>query len=164
MKKIEKQKYILKVMVSALNEIISKGCIDLDGKSQTEDTDKQTGYIETVIFDKPTIINWKDAGYDELRISVWWDYTPELIPERKKYALSLCNQLTPKPQANARYYRYILGACGSCYLERRTGKFIIGDENNQFFDMYVREDSERLLKNAELAEPKGYQTHGWIKE
>ncbi len=30
--------------------------------------------------------------------------------------------------------------------------------------MYVREDSERLLKNAELAEPKGYQTHGWIKE
>lgn len=164
MKKSVKQEYILKLIIIALNEAINKGCIDLNGRSADSLTDNKKGHYELTILDKRTIINWFDIGYDELRVSVWWDYKPELMPTWRNQYLNELEPFTSRPQVPNRFFRYILGACGSCHLERRTGKFIIGDENNQFFDVYVREDSERLLKNAELAEPKGYQTHGWIKE
>ncbi|WP_275346951.1 hypothetical protein [Xenorhabdus bovienii] len=164
MKKSEKQKYILKLMVIALNDAIKKERIDLNGRSENKQQEKKYRYQELVIAGRRTIINWLDAGHDELRISVWWDYQPEMMPTWRKQYIYDCEPTTATPQVARRFFRHILGACGSCYLERKTGKFFIGDEGNQFLDVYVNEDSVSYLNSIPAEEPQGYSTHGWIKE
>ncbi len=39
---------------------------------------------------------------------------------------------TATPSVHRKYFRHILGACGSCYFERQAGKFILGEEGDQF--------------------------------
>ncbi|VEA68199.1 Uncharacterised protein [Serratia plymuthica] len=160
MTKAEKQKCILKLMVIALNKAISAGVIDLNGKSGEIN---KRGHIETDIGGLPTVINWFDAGYDELRVTVWWDYRPDLMPTwRKKHI----GRLAPGtvPNVARRFFGYILGACGSCYLERKTGKFIVGEAGNQFFDLYVREHSVYDLNSIVSEQPAGYETSGRTRE
>ena len=164
MEKSIKQECLLKLMIIALNEAINKGYIDLYGRSASPLIEGKNGYLELTVLEKRTVLNWCDAGYEELRVSVWWDYTPELMPTEGNRYLKELKVSTPKPSVPHRFYGFILGACGSCYLERRTRKCIIGDMGKQFFDVYMREGSERILKNVELVEPNGYQTNGWIKE
>lgn len=155
---------LIKLMIIALNESINKGYIDLYGGSASPLIEGKNGCFELTVLEKSTVLNWCDAGYEELRVSVLWDYTPELMRTEGNRYLKELKASTPKPSVTHRFYGFILGARGSCYLERRTGKFIIGDKGKQFFDVDVREGSERILKNVELVEPDGYQTNGWIKE
>lgn len=161
-RKAEKQKLIQKIMICALNEAIRRGAIDLNGKSVDCSEERKSGYIDTTIGDKRTIINWFDAGYDELRISVWWDYRPELSMV-KRYPVRE-NFLGTKPQVQGRPFYKFIGACGSCYLERRTGKFITGDAGNQFFDVYVREWSVPDIGGLPSVQPSGYETSGRVSE
>lgn len=156
MTKAEKQRHVLKLMVIALNEAIGNGVIDLHGTSG--DVSKR-GHIETNIGGLPAVINWSDAGYDELRVTVWWDYRPDLMPtwRRKHIGRFAPGRL---PNVARRFFSHILGACGSCHLEWRTGKFIVGDEGNQFFDVYVRECSAYLIDNIQQQMPQGYALYG----
>lgn len=157
MTKSEKQSYILKLMVIAINEAIKKGAITLEANP---DGDKR-GHMMMDIAGRRSVLNWFDAGYEELRISLWWHYTPEMMPTyRKKW---LGEPDSPTPGINRRFFRNILGACGTCYLERKTGKFIIGDSGSQFSSCYVREDSAPELDKIAAEEPAGYKTHGWIQ-
>lgn len=161
MTKSEKQRHILKLMVIALNEVITLGVINLDGKSAEMTDEEKSGYAEISIGGRPSIINWYDAGYDELRVSVWWDYQPECMPTwRKNHINKWLVGLVPETSRS--YFRHILGACGSCYLERQTGKFIVGEEGNQFFSVYVREDTTQHLTRIEAVQPLGYLTSGHI--
>ncbi|EHP3460981.1 hypothetical protein KO578_005238, partial [Escherichia coli] len=64
----EQEEILMKPMVIALNAAIRAGRINLNGKS--EDTDSK-GFMRTDIDGMPTVINWTDNGYDELRVSVW---------------------------------------------------------------------------------------------
>lgn len=158
MKKADSQRIILKLMVIALNEVVRKGIINLNDVSvDTADKHKR---VTMLIAGKPTILNWFDAGYDELRVSVWWDYQPELMPTWRKKHLS--EPVSATPSVNRKYFRHILGLCGSCYLERRTGKFIIGEEGSQFFSTYVREESVYALEQIRHESPAGYDTHGRV--
>ncbi|HGW6106098.1 TPA: hypothetical protein ACNIQM_004296 [Citrobacter werkmanii] len=158
MTKYEKQKHLQKLMVIALNHAINAGAIDLDGKS---DETKRRSRLEFTIGDRPTVINWFDAGYDELRVSVWWDYRPDLMPTwRNKHIGRFI--FGTSPGVSRRFFNHILGACGSCYLERRTGKFIIGDEGNQFFDMYVRENTVHVISQIPDEKPQGYELSGLV--
>ncbi|AAS63131.1 hypothetical protein CQP30_04775 [Yersinia pestis] len=69
---------------------------------------------------------------------------------------------TATPSVHRKYFRHILGACGSCYFERQAGKFILGEEGDQFFSAYVREDSAYRIERMESESPLGYQTSGAI--
>ncbi|WP_314139856.1 hypothetical protein [Buttiauxella noackiae] len=160
--KADKQRFILKLMVIALNESIKSGDIDLNGKSDDRPRNEKHGFRKIVIADRPTIINWFDAGYDELRVSVWWDYQPELMPQPHRTWLEGAEPLTSTPQTPRGHYRHFIGACGSCYLERRTGKFITGEEYRQFFDVYIREASLYQLQKIPGELPAGYATHGSV--
>ena len=159
MTKSEKQKHVLKLMVIALNKAISTGEIDLNGKSGEANL---RGHIETEIDGLPTVINWFDAGYDELRVTVWWDYCPELMPTWRKKHIGKFEQGTV-PGVARRFFSHILGACGSCYLERRSGKFITGGTGNQFFDVYVRESTAYRIDGIHPEEPQGYELQGVVK-
>lgn len=162
MKNTDKQRFIQKLMVIALNEAIKKGAINLSGTSKDEATVDKHDFLAMSIDGRPTILNWFDAGYDELRVSVWWDYQPKLIPQPHHDWLRDVEPLTSTPQTPRRHYRHFIGAFGSCYLERRTGKFIIGEENRQFFDVYIRESSLSQLLRVPEELPAGYGTTGRV--
>lgn len=156
MTKTEKQGLILKLMVIAINKAIKSGAISLDGVS-TDNEDKHQ-LMRMVIDGKPAVLNWFDAGYDELRITIWWDYQPGMMTTwRKKF---MGDPVTSMPQVSRGYFRHILGACGSCYMERRTGKYIMGYNGNQFFDTYVRDSSVYDLEQMQSEQPAGYATYG----
>ncbi|HGJ5880554.1 MAG TPA: hypothetical protein ACHBZ9_16260 [Arsenophonus nasoniae] len=163
MKKTEKQVCILKLMVIALNEAIKSGHFDLNGRSADDRTKNRHGYHELIIAGRRTIINWFDLGYDELRISVWWNYQPEMIPAKSKRFVESFPPRYSMPQVYRPFFKYILWACGSCHFERRTGKFIYGKEGSQFFDIYINENATFYLDEIPSEEPQGYSTHRFIQ-
>jgi hypothetical protein len=67
------------------------------------------------------------------------------------------------PNVAHRFFTHIMGACGSCYLERREGQFIIGEPGNQFFNIYVRECTAFLIDNLSSEVPQGYALHGMVR-
>lgn len=160
MTKSEKQSLVLKLMVIALNKAISAGRIDLDGGAgDTRMGEPAT--MEMTIAGKPSVFSWFDSGHGELRLSVWWDYQPELMPTwRKDHMHPVAG--TSTPVVPRRFFYLILGACGSCYLERKSGKFIIGSEGNQLFDVYVREDTALDIDILRREKPLGYAVAGEV--
>lgn len=156
--KAEKQKHILNLMVLAINEALKKGVINLE----VAENEERKGYLLMDVAGKPSVFNWFDAGYGELRISIWWDYHPEMMPTYRRAWLT--DLTTSTPPVNRKYFRNIMGACGTCYLERRSGRFIIGDMGNQFTSTYIREDSAFELARLRTAQPDGYEICGRISE
>ncbi|PHM67963.1 hypothetical protein [Xenorhabdus kozodoii] len=82
-----KKELLQNLLVMSLNEAVKQGHIDLNGQSPTNSNDKEQGYFITEIAGKPTVINWFDIGYDELRVSIWWDYFHDLHPGKIKSCL-----------------------------------------------------------------------------
>ncbi|MDM8920922.1 hypothetical protein QU870_32190 [Escherichia coli] len=61
-------------------------------------------------------------------------------------------------------FRHFVMICCSCYLERKTGKFIIGTEGNRLFGKYIRDDAPERISDIEDEEPEGYDLFGKVEE
>ncbi|HBH4799560.1 TPA: hypothetical protein KTG77_004847 [Escherichia coli] len=156
----EQEEILMKPMVIALNAAIRAGRINLNGKS--EDTDSK-GFMRTDIDGMPTVINWTDNGYDELRVSVWVDYRPDEVARfRSRYKPDLSPE-TALPREDRLLFRHFVMICCSCYLERKTGKFIIGTEGNRLFGKYIRDDAPERISDIEDEEPEGYDLFGKVE-
>lgn len=150
MSKAEQQKRIRKVMIYALNAAFHAGVIPLkdrvNGVTEAECS-------EITVCGKSTIINWRDTGRDELRVSVWWDYRPERLPKLMKSKL---HDLTlPLPGIYRDRLRIIVGMCASCYFDCRH-KGILSDKGKEFFAVYVRESTASEIDEMEEVKPLGY--------
>ncbi|EAP7866739.1 hypothetical protein ACOIPX_001060 [Salmonella enterica] len=150
MSKAEQQKRIRKVMIYALNAAFRAGVISLkdrvNGMTEAECS-------EITVCGKSTIINWRDTGRDELRVSVWWDYRPERLPKLMKSKL---HDLTlPLPGIYRDRLRIIVGMCASCYFDCRH-KGILSDKGKEFFAVYVRESTASYIDELEDVKPLGY--------
>ncbi|MGN5575830.1 hypothetical protein [Enterobacter sp. Lyrl_3] len=162
MKSYERQGVILPLMVAGINELIRKEKIDLNGKSVDANAPEELkgGYIHTTLYGCPSLINWRDIGYDKLRISVWWDYRPENLPQRARSWLERQKPCTSTPLVKSHNLPDLLGAYGSCWLERKEGKYIIGKLGEQFFNIYLRKNTYYPLDHAPMEEPLGYKLSG----
>ncbi|WP_207968294.1 hypothetical protein [Yersinia pseudotuberculosis] len=155
MKLTDKKKLLLNLVIVALNEAIKRGDVDLNGKSSEGSEQKRAGYFFTLIGGKNSVVNWRDVGFDELRISVWWDYIQELHPRKEFEEFT-----STRPIVQNRHFTHFMGACASCWLERNTGKYIMGTNGSSLFDIYLRSSSENELKSLPVEEPLGYQGGG----
>lgn len=154
MTKFKKQNLVTKLMVIGLNQAIASGRIDLNGHSGPYTENRSPEVMEMTIGDRPALLSWFDAGYDELRVTVWWDWRPDMMPTwRKKHLHRSAGYSVPS--VARRFYPLILGACGSCYLERREGKYIAG-----FFDLYVREETASQIDAIRFEPANGYELRG----
>ncbi|HAG0017908.1 TPA: hypothetical protein G8O67_005317 [Salmonella enterica] len=84
MSKSEQQNRLRKIMIYSLNTAFRAGVIP---KKTRDNGLIEAECSEITVCGKPAIINWCDTGPDELRVSVWWDYRPERLPELMKSKL-----------------------------------------------------------------------------
>ncbi|HGC8063920.1 TPA: hypothetical protein ACI1IR_001177 [Yersinia enterocolitica] len=145
---------LLNLIVIALNEAIKLGRIDLNGTSGKPDEQKHA-HFTMIIGGKQTVVNWFDMGADELRFSVWWDYDHSKHPQQRseKYQCS-------KPIAKSTKLVGFIGACASCWLERQTGKYIMGKNGDHLFETYIRRSSAIALNSLPPEQPIGYKVSG----
>lgn len=149
-----KREALLNLVVTALNECIKRERIDLEATS-SEDDQKKNEYLLCEIGERTTVINWYDIGFDELRFSVWWDYDHSKHPQQKDEKFNLS-----RPVAKREKLKDCLGACVSCWIERRTGKYIMGNDGDRLFDVYVRQSNFDALLNLPKVEPYGFKASG----
>ncbi|WP_261369111.1 hypothetical protein [Yersinia rohdei] len=145
---------LLNLIVIALNEAIRLGKIDLNGTSG-ESSKQKNAYFTMVIGGKQTVVNWLDIGCDELRLSVWWDYDHSRHPQQTSEKFQ-CSRPIAKHEKLVKF----VGACASCWLERQTGKYIMGKNGDALFETYVRRTSAIELNSLPSEPPMGYEISG----
>ncbi|EAB7739572.1 hypothetical protein B5864_13845 [Salmonella enterica] len=150
MSKAEHKKRIRKLMIHAINEAIRAGVLPLMFRYRRMTAE---GYANITVCGKPTVINWCDTGHDEFRVSVWWDYRSDLLPEKNRYEPVDLSLLLP--DVNRDRFRFIVGACASFYFDYKH-KGILSDRGKEFFAVYVRESTAIYIDELEDVEPFSY--------
>ncbi|MGI1757343.1 hypothetical protein [Serratia marcescens] len=145
---------LLNLTVIALNEVIRQGKIDMNTGSM-EGGERRHEHLMMKIGGRQTAVNWFDVGYDELRFSVWWDYDHSSHPQQRDEKFQ-----TSKPVAKKSRLGDFVGACVSCWIERKTGKYIMGKNGDALFEMYVRRSSADALHALPAVRPEGYRVSG----
>ncbi|HAF2129997.1 TPA: hypothetical protein N2G35_004637 [Salmonella enterica] len=150
MNKAEQQKRLRTLMIHAINDAVKVGTIPLMFRHRRMTTE---GYAGITTCGKYTIINWKETGLNEFRITVWWDYQPEHIPRLINGRPENLKLLLPDVDRN--YFRLVVGACASFYFDYRY-KGILSDRGKEFFAVYVRESTASDIDEMEDVKPFGY--------
>jgi len=153
---------LLRLAVMAVNTLLERDAITLD----TSDTDgklrEKAGYIFTDLAGKPTVINWNDIGYEELRISVWWDYDhskhPQAFPELPDSCSNKEKFRTSQPLAKPQHYPKFVGVTLSFWFVRKDGKWIQCHEGKfHGFDRYIRRGMQDDLNALPDVMPNGFK-------
>ncbi|HFD8834861.1 TPA: hypothetical protein ACF67X_002504 [Salmonella enterica] len=137
-------------MIHAINEAVRVRAIPFMFRYRRMEKE---GYTKITVCDRPTIINWKCTGHDEYRVSVWWDYRPDLLPGQNIYESIDLSLLLP--DVNRERFRFMVVACASFYFDYRL-KGILSDRGKEFFSLYVRESTASYIDELEYVEPVGY--------
>lgn len=146
------------LLVAAVNKLIEEKYISLILGNVNEEQEK--GHIFLELFEHNSVIIWRNIGYGELSISVWWKYDHSKHPQANLDGSYRENFNLSKSLANKSHYRKFVGVTASCWLERMTGKYIQGKNRRGLFDIYTRKGELEILKELPLQKPKGYDISG----
>lgn len=146
------------LLILAINTLIDKHLISLFGQS----SDNENGHIFIELFGYPSVILWQNIGFDELRISVWWKYNHELHPQANLTGYTRENFNGSRPLANRIHYKKFVGVVASGWLERDTGKFLQGKNNESIFGVYTRKGEREELERQLPQKPKGFESEGQV--
>ena len=146
-----------KLLVLALNEIISRGLLSLNWDGESRDT---TSHIETLIAGHNSIVSWSDAGHGEVRISVWWKYNHSKHPQANLTGNARELFSSPSPLAKRQHYPKFVGVVCSAWLERDNGKYIQGQGKHYLFIKYTRKNELGYLKRLPNPIPNGFKPEG----
>ena len=146
-----------KLLVLALNEILSRGLLSLNRNSVSRET---TSYIETLIAGHNSIVSWSDTGHGEVRISVWWKYNHSKHPQANLTGNARESFSSPFPLAKRQHYPKFVGVVCSAWLERDNGKYIQGEGKHYIFKKYTRKNELEYLKHLPNPIPNGFKPEG----
>ena len=146
------------LLVLAINTLLDKRLVSLDGQS----LDSENGYIFVELFGYPSVVLWQDISFDELRISVWWKYNHSLHPQANLTGNARESFNSSSPLANRVHYKKFVGVVASGWLERKTGKYLQGKNNEAIFDVYTRKGEKEELEKNPYQEPKGFGIEGKV--
>ncbi|MFK5895255.1 MAG: hypothetical protein QM504_18735 [Pseudomonadota bacterium] len=146
-----------KLLVLGLNEVLSRKLLSLDwdGKSRVN-----TGHIETTIANFNSIVCWSDAGFGEIRISVWWKYDHSLHPQANLEGSSREEFSSSSPLAKRQHYPKFVGIVCGAWLERDEGKYLQGKKSERIIERYARRGELTYLKSIPNPAPIGFETEG----
>ena len=144
------------LLVLAVNTLLDKRLISLDGQS----TDNEDGHTLIELFDYPSVVIWRSVSYDELEISVWWKYNHEKHPQANLNGNARENFRSSTPLADKAHYKKFVGVVASGWLERRTGKYLMGKKNEGLLKEYTRRGEKEELEKLPLQKPKGFEIEG----
>lgn len=146
------------LLVSAVNKLIEENYISLNLEGVNEENEE--GYIACKIFGYSSIIIWRNIGFGELHISIWWKYNHKNHPQANLKGNQKENFNLSQPLANRNHYSKFVGVVASCWLERKQGKYIQGVNRESIFDIYTRKGELKHLKELPIIKPKGYEISG----
>ncbi|EKK0133487.1 hypothetical protein PJ610_002443 [Salmonella enterica] len=141
MNKAEQQKRIRKVMIHALNAALRAGVLPLSTRNKGM---AEAEYSEITVCGKPTLVNWSASGFRDLRVSVWWDYTPKRLPVlMKKRRVHYITR--PLPDVGRNRFPLIVGMCASCYLCLTENEGLSLSRGGEFFSVYIRRSTAECI-------------------
>lgn len=145
------------LLVIATNHLVKNACINLDS---SKDESEPSGHFFTEIGGKKSVIIWQGINCEEIRISVWWDYSHENHPQANSVGASKEMFQTSQPLAKPQHYPKFIGAMVSGWLERKTSKHLQGEDSEGLFDTYIRRSSKETLGRLPKTDGHGFETTG----
>lgn len=169
----------------ALNKLLDEQRVSLDPSSEVKE-----GFLECELLGKSTVILWADAGYSEIRLSVWWNFDkqhhpqhpdggfkekilPEgtsdhdyfhLITQGKDVIHSSSNTIEryncSTPLAKPQSYRKFVGVICSTWVEREQGQYLQLSSDHKPHDSYIRNSDRKALTTIPDCIPKGFSLTG----
>ena len=149
-----------KILILAINEIVQRQLISLNVNGNHMPDEKEFGHIFADLDGVPSVIFWENIGYDELQVSVWWNYDHSKNPKADSCGGAKEQFLALSPIAKRRHYRKFVGATVTAWLERKNGLFIQGIGRNGFIEKYMRKTDRSRLQALPTPVPQGYRAEG----
>lgn len=146
------------LLVAAINELLKNELISLN--SDDDNKLKKDGHSFVTLLGFPSVVLWQDIGYEEIRISVWWKYDHSNHPQSNLTGNSRENFTLPSPLAKRQHYKKFVGIVVSGWLERKTGKYIQGKNNESIFDVYTRSGEKTELEKLPVQKPNNFEIEG----
>ena len=146
------------LLVASVNKLIEQNYISLNLEGVNEEN--EVGHIICEIFGYNSVIIWRNIGFGELHISIWWKYNHNNHPQANLKGNQKENFNLSQPLANRNHYPKFVGVVASCWLERKQGKYIQGVNRESIFDVYTRKGELEHLKELPIIKPKGYEISG----
>jgi hypothetical protein len=146
------------LLVAALNKLIEEKHISLafDGTNKVD----ERGHVFVELFNQNSVILWRNVGFGELLISVWWKYDPSKHPQANLEGNERESFNLDKPLAKTIHYRKFVGIVASCWLERKTSKHIQGKNREHISVHYSRRGELKILKELPVQKPNEYEISG----
>lgn len=146
----DKQRRLRKIIIHVINESIKQDIIPFRLKHRRM---PEKGYAKINVCGMPTLINWIITEQEQFRMSVWWNFTPEVIPSLKNGVPG--NMFRLLPCVGRERFRFVVGCCASFYFDYRQ-RAILSDRGREFFAVYVRSSCAAFIDNLEDIPPAGY--------
>jgi hypothetical protein len=146
------------LIVAGLNELVKRQLISLTPTKLN--SQKDDGHLFINIAGFPSVVLWSDRGFDELLISVWWKYDHSRHPQANLTGNAKESFNYPIPLADRQLYKIFVGVTASCWLERRSGKYLQGEKRDYISNIYTRSGELKNLKQIPIQVPMGYEISG----
>lgn len=146
------------LLVAAVNELVVNKHIMLDPTIVYPERDN--GHVFLSLFGEPSVIIWSDRGYDELYISVWWKYDHNKHPQANLEGNMRESFRCENPLAKKQHYKKFVGIVTSGWLERKSDKYLQGENNRGITKYYTRKGELQNLKGLPVQKPKDYKSSG----
>ncbi len=144
-----------KLLILATNKLLEQKRISLEPPRTDDEAESEGGHVLDEIAGHPAAISWSNAGFDELRISVWWKYLHEAHPQASDEAFR-----GTKPLARETLFPKFVGTTVSGWLERKTGAHLQGHGRKGLFEVYTRRGEQSALERLPTPSPLGFAAEG----
>lgn len=155
---IEKINPYRNLLVAAVNALVAGKHISLYPNSIN--SEQENGHIFHSLLGEPSVILWSNRGFDELLISVWWKYDHSKHPQANLEGDAKESFNLREPLAKKQHYKKFVGVVTSCWLERRNGKYLQGENQDYIAVIYTRKGELAKLKEIPAQKPNGYKSYG----
>lgn len=148
------------LVIIGVNAALEAGRIALHPPPTNAPNDNGSGHLLVSLVGFPSVVNWSDIGFGELRVSVWWKYDHSKHPQADAIGNSREQFDMTVPLAKRLHYPKFVGVTTSAWLERKTGVHLQGRGKERLFDVYIRRDEKENLAAIPTATPQGYKAEG----
>jgi hypothetical protein len=143
-----------KLLVLGLNELLAQNLVSL-----TDEGDSQ-GHLMAKIAGEDAVLLWQTIGSEEIRISVWWKFDYSKHPQAQLVGAYKERFSGASPLAKSQHYPKFVGATVSGWLERKTGKYLMGRHSQGLFGTYLRRGEREVLDAIPVPVPNGFKVEG----
>lgn len=147
------------LLVAGVNYLIKNELITLED-STTQNKRHNQEYVITEIFGFPSVVKWRDIGFGELEISIWWKYDHSRHPQAELEGNRRENFNSTTPLARKELYKNFVGITASGWLERKEGKHLMGKDKERLVGIYTRKGEKSALEKMPMQVPLGFDAEG----